>query len=184
MTGDGFQEMEHGRRMTINLLPVCENIAVMRSYTIVEITYFDFKLRSYTGTQICRHMMYRRHSSPEYETDHDSEHYSEIPNYGPTCPSRNAEYDPDSSSVIPSHTATSHHGALRDLSLAEQRSLKRGMMVPESQQRLPQRITIPEVQERSTVKRIHRWRRLAVASAHGEEATIVFRERRKVHPEK
>jgi len=52
MTGDRSQEMEHGRRMTINLLPFYEDIAVMRSYTIVEITNFDFKVRSYTGTQI------------------------------------------------------------------------------------------------------------------------------------
>jgi len=42
--------------------------------------------------------------------------------------------------------------AIRDLSLAEQHSLKRGMTVPESQQPLPQTITLPEVQERSTVQ--------------------------------
>jgi len=52
------------------------------------------------------------------------------------------------------------------------------MTVPESQQPLP-RITAPEVQEQSTVKLIHQCRRLAAASAHGEEATIVLRERRK-----
>jgi hypothetical protein len=44
---------------------------------------------------------------------------------------------------------------VRDESLAEQRSLKRGMTVPDSQQPLPRTITVPEVQERSTVKRIH-----------------------------
>jgi hypothetical protein len=42
--------------------------------------------------------------------------------------SYNAEYDPDSATVIPSHTATSHHDALQDESLAKQRSLKRGMI--------------------------------------------------------
>jgi len=52
MTGDGSQEMDHGRRMTINLLPFYEDIEVMRSYTILEITYYDFKLRSYNRTQI------------------------------------------------------------------------------------------------------------------------------------
>jgi hypothetical protein len=30
MTGDGSQEMDHGRRMTINLLPFYEDIVVMR----------------------------------------------------------------------------------------------------------------------------------------------------------
>jgi len=38
MTGDGSQEMEHGRRMTINHLPFYEDIEVMRRYTILEIT--------------------------------------------------------------------------------------------------------------------------------------------------
>jgi len=50
--------------------------------------------------------MYRRHGSTEYDT----EHYSEMPNETATCPSFNAEYDPEpdpnSASVIPSHTAT------------------------------------------------------------------------------
>ena len=49
------------------------------------------------------------------------------------------------------------------------------MTVPESQQPLPQTITVPEVQERSTMKRIHQYRRLAVASAQGEESTNVLR---------
>jgi hypothetical protein len=131
MTGDGPKEMDHGWRMAINPLPFYEDIVVMRSYTIVEITNFDFELRSYTATQICRHAMYQRHSSTEYNTDHYSEHYSEILNYAATCPSSNAEYDPDSASVLQSHTATSHHEALRDYSLEEQRSLKRGTTVPE-----------------------------------------------------
>ena len=101
--------------MTINLLPFFGDIEVMRSYTLLEITYFDFKLRSYTGTQICRHTMYRRHSSTEYDTDHYSEHYSEIPNYAATCPSSNAEYDPESDPESHSYNAdTAHHEALRD----------------------------------------------------------------------
>jgi len=61
MTGDGSQEMDHGRRMTINLL----------SY---------LKLRSYNRAQICRHTLYRRHGSTEYDTEHYPEHYSEMPN--------------------------------------------------------------------------------------------------------
>jgi len=38
MTGDGSQEMDHGRRLTFNPLPIYEDIEVMRSYTILEIT--------------------------------------------------------------------------------------------------------------------------------------------------
>jgi hypothetical protein len=38
MTGDGSQQMKHGRRMTINLLPFYEDIQAIRSYTILEIT--------------------------------------------------------------------------------------------------------------------------------------------------
>jgi hypothetical protein len=81
VTGDGSQEMDHGRRMTINLLPFHEDIEVIRSYTLLEITYFDFKLRTCNRAQICRYTMYRRHGSTEYDTEHYSEHYSKIPNY-------------------------------------------------------------------------------------------------------
>jgi hypothetical protein len=38
MTRDGSREMDHRRRMTINLLPFYEDTEVMRSYTILEIT--------------------------------------------------------------------------------------------------------------------------------------------------
>jgi len=55
MTRDGSQEMDHGRRMTINLLPFHEDIEVIRSYTLLEITYYDFKLRSYNRAQIRRY---------------------------------------------------------------------------------------------------------------------------------
>jgi hypothetical protein len=37
MTRDESQEMDHGRRMAINLLPYYEDIEVMQSYTILEI---------------------------------------------------------------------------------------------------------------------------------------------------
>jgi hypothetical protein len=50
---------------------------------------------------------------------------------------------------------TLHLEAVRDKSSAEQRSLKRGMTVPELQQPLPLTIIIPELQQRSTVKRYH-----------------------------
>jgi len=38
MTGDGSQQMDHGRGMTIHPLPFYENIEVLSSYTILEIT--------------------------------------------------------------------------------------------------------------------------------------------------
>ena len=50
------------------------------------------------------------------------------------------------------NTETTH--AIRDLYLANQQALKRGMTVPESQQPLPQ-IAAPEVQQRITRKHIH-----------------------------
>jgi len=92
MTEDGSQKMDHGRRMTINLFPFYEDIEVKRSYTILEITHFDLKLRCCNRAQRCRYTMYCRwYGSREYDTDHYSEHYSEIPNYAATCPSSNAE---------------------------------------------------------------------------------------------
>jgi len=95
MTGDGCQEMGHTRRMTIILLLFHEAIEGIRSYTLLEIAYYDFNPQSYNPPQICRHMMYcRRSGSSEYDTDQYSEHDSEIPNYVSTCPSHNAEYDP------------------------------------------------------------------------------------------
>jgi len=94
MTGDVSQETDHGRRMTINLLS-------------------DMKLRSYNRARICRHTMYRRHGSTEYDTEHYSGHHSEIPNYAATCPSFNAEYDPESDPESISYNAdTAHHEAV------------------------------------------------------------------------
>jgi hypothetical protein len=137
MTGDGSQETDHGRRLTINLLS-------------------DMNLRSNNRARICRHTMYRRHGSTKYDTEHYSGHYSEIPNYAATCESFNANTIPNQ---IPSHSYNVDTAqAVRDLSLAERRSLKRGMTVPELQQPLPRTITVPEVQERSTVKCIHHQR--------------------------
>jgi len=81
--------------MTVNLLLFHEDIEAIRSYTLLEISYYDFKLRSYNRAQICRYTMYRLIGSTEYDTEHHSEHYSEIPNHAPTCPSFNAEYDPE-----------------------------------------------------------------------------------------
>jgi len=56
----------------------------------------------------------------------------------------------------------------------------RGMTVPESQS-IPQTITVPEVQERSTVTCIHQLRRIPAANAPGDESTGGLRERRYVH---
>lgn len=81
-----------------------DNIEVMRSYTLLKITSFDYNLWSYNQAQICRYMMY----CGQYgSTEHNSEHYSEILKNAARCPSFNAEYDPEcdlnSSLVILSH---------------------------------------------------------------------------------
>jgi hypothetical protein len=55
---------------------------------------------------------------------------------------------------------------------------KRGITVPESQTTPTTKITVPEVQERCTVRSIHQLRRLAAASAPGHESTSGLRERR------
>jgi len=73
MKGDGSQETDHGRRMTINL----------HSY---------MKLQSCNWAQNCRHTVFRRHGS----TGCGTEHYSQMPNYVTICPSFNAEYYPES----------------------------------------------------------------------------------------
>jgi len=41
-------------------------------------------------------MYCRRSGSSEYDTYHDSEHYSEISTQSPSCPSSNAEFNPQS----------------------------------------------------------------------------------------
>ena len=51
---------------------------------------------------------------------------------------------------------------------------KKGMTVPESQP-LPQTITVPEVQERTTMRYIQQLRRLAVANAPGDESASGLR---------
>jgi hypothetical protein len=76
------------------------------------------KLQSYNRAQICRHTVFQRHGSTEYDANHYSEHYSEhhseIRNHAPTCPSSNAEYDPESDLESHSYNAdTAHHEALR-----------------------------------------------------------------------
>jgi len=120
------------------------------------------------------YMMYRRHGSTEYDTENYSEHYSE--HYSALF--RDTELcsyitqfqcriwsqmrsqlslgDPESHSY---NADTAHLETVWDKLSAEQRSLKRGMTVLDSQRPLPQTITVPELQERSTMKRIHQKRR-------------------------
>jgi len=88
--------MDHGRLMTVNLLPFADDIEAIRSYTLLGISYYDFKLRSYNRAQICRYRMYWWHGSTEYDTEDYSEHYSEKPHHALTCLNSNAEYDPES----------------------------------------------------------------------------------------
>jgi len=62
------------------------------------------KLRSCNRVWICRHTVFQRHGSTEYDakhySEHYSQHYSEIPDHAPTCPSSNAEYHPESDPVL------------------------------------------------------------------------------------
>jgi len=73
--------MDQGRQMTINLL----------SY---------MKLPSYNRAWICRHTVFQRHGSTQYNAKQYSEQYSkhcsEIANHAPRCPSANDEYNPES----------------------------------------------------------------------------------------
>jgi len=81
ITGDGGREMDHGRRMTINLLPY-------------------MKLPSYNQARVCRHTVFQRHSSTQYNAKQYSEQYSkhcsEIGIHAPTFPSADDEYNPES----------------------------------------------------------------------------------------
>jgi hypothetical protein len=77
--------------MAINLLPIYEVIAVMQSYTLLQMTYFDCKLRSYTRAQICRHTVFQRPASTEFEAKHysalcralfrDTESFTDMPDF-------------------------------------------------------------------------------------------------------
>jgi hypothetical protein len=164
MTGAVSRQMDQERRMKINLL----------SY---------MKLRSYNRARICRHTVFQRHGSTAYDAKHYSEHYSEhnseIPDHAPTCPSSNAEYDPklDPESQLQCRYCTSRTRLI----------FGRATIFKEGDDSAGIATTPTTYNyrtgslERSTVKRIHQLRRLAAAGAHGEEATIVLRERRKVH---
>jgi len=115
MTADGSREMDHGRRMTINILPLHEDIEVIRGYTLVENSYYDSTLRSFNQAQIRRFKMYCwRYGSSEYDTDHDSEHYSEIPNHAPTCPSTIPNTIPNQIPSYSNNADTAHLEAIYD----------------------------------------------------------------------
>jgi len=131
MTGDGSRERDHGRRMTVNLLPY------MKILRLCEVIPFSRSLR-YHATKLQSGAEMQPYDFPVAWLHAPVPMPNTIPNQ------------------IPSHNSNADTAlAVRDQSLAEQRFLTRGMTVPESQQPLPRIITIPEMQERSTVKRIH-----------------------------
>jgi len=120
MTGDGPQEMDYRRRKAITPLPFYEDIAVMRSYTLLEITCFDFELRSCNRAQICRYTMYWRLGSTEYDTERYSEHYSKILNYAADARVPMVNTIPN---LILSHSYNDESAQpVRDESLREQRT--------------------------------------------------------------
>jgi hypothetical protein len=57
MTGDGSLEIDHGRRMTLNLLLLYEDIAVMRIYAMLEIitliSNYEFSTESRYACLLC-----------------------------------------------------------------------------------------------------------------------------------
>jgi len=55
-----------------NPLPlVVEDIEVMQSNTVVEITYFDFNLQSCNQVQICRYKLFcEQYGSTKYDIEH------------------------------------------------------------------------------------------------------------------
>jgi hypothetical protein len=84
MSGDGSREMDHGRRMTINPLPFYEDIEVMRSYTIFEITTlisnYEFSMeRRYADTRCTAGGMVPASTIPT-TVQSTSQHYSEMSN--------------------------------------------------------------------------------------------------------
>jgi len=112
----------------------CEDMEVKRSFTLLEITLIScnevtIKCR-YADISFCSGM------APPTK-----------------CPGSNAEYDPKLNPESPRYNAGTAP-AVRDLSSAEQYALKWGITVLESQRPQTRTITVPEVQEQSTVKRI------------------------------
>jgi hypothetical protein len=75
MTGDGSQEMDHGRQMTIGLFSIRSYCGYVKLYDSRDYN-FGFELQISYGTEICMYTMYRRHGFTEYDT----EHYSEMTN--------------------------------------------------------------------------------------------------------
>jgi len=87
--------------MTINLLPLYEDMEVMRCYTHLEMTDIDFKPGSYNRAQICRYIMYgRRYGSSD-----------DTPGLQRRIKSQLTFGDVESHSY---NANTAHHEALRD----------------------------------------------------------------------
>jgi len=143
MTGDGSREIDQGRRMTINLL----------SY---------MKLPSYNRARICRHTVFKSNGSTKYNAKDNSALFGVLFRDTESCTNM-----PESHSY---NTDTAHLEAVRDKSSAEQQSSMRRMTVLDSQRPLPRPITVPEMQEQSTMNCIHQYRRLAVVQCACREA--------------
>jgi hypothetical protein len=94
LTGDRSRETDNNQSPS-----VYEDIEVMRSYTILEITTlisnYEVSMERRYACIRCTGGMAPPSTMPS-TTQHYSEHYSEIPNHAPACPSSYAEYDPES----------------------------------------------------------------------------------------
>ena len=142
MTGDGSRETDDNQSPSLY-----EDIEVMRSYTLLEIT-----------------------SISRYEVTIERR-YADIRFTGgmapPTkCPSSNAEYDPESDPE--SQLQCRYRTSRTRLIFGGATIFKEGDDSAGIATTPPRTITVPEVQERSTVKRIHQKRRLAAKSTRKE----------------
>lgn len=77
VTGDGSQELHHGRCIIINHHPSYDDMSAKQSCTLIEITHFEFKLRIYNQSKLCKNLGFQRHGSNVYDAKHYSEHCSE-----------------------------------------------------------------------------------------------------------
>ena len=109
----------------------------------------------------------------EYNPEQDLDSYSTIPSYTTTMTIDNCNLTSESS---PSNRC-SLRSHLRIVAGGATTCRRSGSPYWNLKQPLPQTITIPEAQERCTIRSIHQLRRLAAASAPGHESTSGLRER-------
>lgn len=97
MTGDGSQQINHGRQMTINLLPMYKEIEIVRNDTILQITLIS----SYNVTIQAPMHLYHILVAWLHIVRYEAQFRAPL-----TALIKSIYRDPDSASVILSHGAT------------------------------------------------------------------------------